>query len=272
MKYWLLLQPSRRFIIPILLSAVLIATPDNFLHELKSLGLVSPTSSLGKPTKMIEHSLNFIKYPILIQDKPRGYLKVNEKGEVDEFGISPFPSKAPIYVSNFPRYPFFLNSHTTSAAVLLTFYGLRGKENEKSFAASLNLFIEKCLCNELGKPLVYDIAQGIKNFASYRKKKITVEEVYQSEAPDKALRFYTEKIKRGQPVLVSFVYDKEGKSRERAKERREANTYLGVGYLEMGKEIFLILWDAKTGDFVAKNYKGAHTNLIITSVKLGFVE
>ncbi|MGC9004645.1 MAG: hypothetical protein ACP5KZ_08105 [bacterium] len=99
-----------------------------------------------------------------------------------------------------------------------------------------------------------------------------MEEVYQSEAPDKALRFYTEKIKSGQPVLVSFVYDKEAKRTERAKERREANTYLGVGYLEMGKEIFLILWDAKTGDFVAKNYKGAHTNLIITSVKLGFVE
>jgi hypothetical protein len=214
------------------------------------------------------HSRDFLKYPILSKNKPIGYMLCQTNGEVEEFGVSPFPAKGFVSVKSFPHYKYFLNSHATVCAMLVDYLGLRGNDSEKSFIASVNVFIEKCLCSQPGQPLIYDIAKGLQDFASYKKKRLLIKELYKSDSGDKALNFYLEKIKQKEPLIVSFVFDKEGRSRERAKERREAETFLGVGELMVGKEIYLILWDTKMEDFVAKSWDGSHTNIIVTEVRV----
>ncbi|MBC7328180.1 hypothetical protein H5T87_08725 [bacterium] len=249
-------------------SSLLIASPEDFLGILKSLGVVPQNSSLDKPVKTKRHSLPFLKYPILSADKPIGYLLLREKGEVEEFGISPFPERKLKIPTDFPRYPYFLNSHSTSTAILLDYLGLRGEEDRKSFVATINLFLEKCLCSQPGKPFIYDIAKGLRDFATYRKVNLKIEEIFKSDDEKKALSFYTNKVKHGEPLLVSFIYDKGGEKKELARERRIADSYVGLGYLKIDEDIFLILWDSRTEGFLAKNWNSTSSNIVIMSVKL----
>ncbi|MBC7329743.1 hypothetical protein H5T88_05210 [bacterium] len=210
------------------------ASPDAFISQLKTLNLCPQNAYLGDVVKVRVHARDFLKYPILLDNKPIGYMLCRTNGDIEEFSLSPFPAKSLVSVKSFPRYKYFLNSHATVCGMLLDHLGLRGNENEKSFVASINLFIEKCICNQQGQPLIYDIAKGLQDFATYKKRKLLI---------------------RG--------------ARQRAKERREADTFLGVGQLIMGKETYLVLWDAKMDNFLAKNWNGSHTNIIVTEVSLG---
>jgi len=167
-------------------------------------------------------------------------------------------------IKSFPRLNFFLNSHSTASASLLATLGFRGNEPEKVFIASLNVFIEKCLCNLPGKPLVYDIKRGLEDFAKYKGKNLEVKEVYRFGSEENALQFYKREIDERRAVIVSFVYDKEGRKRDRARERRETDSYLGIGYIP--KTNFLILYDGRK--IVAKNYDGDYTNLIVLGARV----
>lgn len=253
-------------ILLVLLSPFLLASLEDFLNTLKFSKVIPNSAYLDKAVKVKRHSLTLLKYPILLPDKIVGYLLVGEKGKIEEFSVVPFPEKF-IMVKGFPRYPFFLNSHATSSAILLDYLGFREKEDTKTFIASLNIFLEKCLCGQPGQPLIYDIAEGLKNFAEYKKRRIIIEEICKSSNPGKALSFYIEKIKKEEPMIVSFIYGKEANKLESARERRQADTYLGVGYIELKGELFLVLWDAQMEGFIAKSWESLYTNLLIIRVR-----
>ncbi|MBC7326734.1 hypothetical protein H5T87_01295 [bacterium] len=240
----------------------------DYLQKLKSLNLAPKNSQLGKLENLKIHSLLFRKYPIICDNKEIGYLLLDDKGRLAEFNL-PSLEKF-VRIKDFPRFTFFLNSHATASAILLAQLGLGGKEPEKVFIASLNVFIEKCLCNLPGKPLIYDIGKGLRDFAKYKGKDLEVREIYKLKSGENPLDFYKREISWGRAAIVSFIYDREGREPDRAKERREADSYVGVGYLSLpleGKEnIFLLLYDGKS--LLAKSYEGNYTNLIILGARL----
>ena len=204
------------------------ATPPDSLQTLKSLNLASKETYLGKPEK-VKPSL--LKYPILSNKREIGYLISDEKGNIEEFSLPSLEGIAKI--KDFPRFSFFLNSHATASAILMAYLGFKGNEPEKAFIASLNVFIEKCLCNLPGKPLIYDIKQGLEGFAKYKGKNLEIREIFASEGKEKAFDFYKKEIDAKRPLIVSFVYDKEGRNPQRARERRDADSYFAIGYLQL---------------------------------------
>jgi hypothetical protein len=142
------------------------AGPPDSLQTLKSLKLASKETYLGKPEKL---KTSLIKYPILSNKSQIGYLICDDKGNINEFSLPSLERIAKI--KDFPRFSFFLNSHATASAILMAYLGFKGNEPEKAFIASLNVFIENCLCNLPGKPLIYDIKQGLEGFAKYKGRK-----------------------------------------------------------------------------------------------------
>jgi len=243
------------------------AGPPNSLQTLKSLNLASKETYLGKPEKL---KTSLPQYPILSNKTQIGYLICDEKGNINEFSLPSLERIAKI--KDFPHFSFFLNSHATASAILMAYLGFKGNEPEKAFIASLNVFIEKCLCNLPGKPLIYDIKQGLEGFAKYKGRNLEVREVFASEGKEKALDFYKREIDSGRPLIVSFIYDKEGRNPQRARERRDSDSYFAIGYLQLSgghnpsKNIYLILYDGK--QIVAKNYMGNYPNIIILGARV----
>ncbi|MGC8843131.1 MAG: hypothetical protein ACP5QS_04275 [bacterium] len=247
---------------------LLYGAPSDFLQYLKSLNLLNSKACLGKQDRIKSHSLTFFKYPIYQEGKEIGYLISDEKGRICEFSL---PSLLKIAkIKDFPRFSFFLNSHATASAILMACLGFKGNEPEKAFIASINVFIQKCLCNQPGKPLIYDMKEGLENFAKYKGKSLEIREVFAAGEGRKAIDFYKREIEARRPLIVSFIYDKEGRNPQRARERREADSYLAIGYLEGEKpkgvsSLFLILYDGK--EILAKSYDDSHTNLIILGAR-----
>jgi len=204
------------------------AGPPDSLQTLKSLKLASKETYLGKPEKL---KTSLLKYPILSNKTQIGYLICDEKGNIQKFSLPSLEKIAKI--KDFPRFSFFLNSHATASAILMAYLGFKGNEPEKAFIASLNVFIEKCLCNLPGKPLIYDIKQGLEGFAKYKGKNLEVREIFASEGKEKAFDFYKREIDSRRPLIVSFIHDKEGRNPQRARERRDADSYLAIGYLQL---------------------------------------
>lgn len=254
------------------------ASLPDFLQTLKSLNLASKDTYLGKPEK-VKSSL--LKYPILSNKRETGYLICDGNGSIEEFSLPSLEGIAKI--KDFPRFSFFLNSHATASAIMMAKLGFKGNEPEKAFIASLNVFIEKCLCNLPGKPLIHDIKQGLEGFAKYKGRNLEVRELFSSEGKDKAFDFYKREMDSGRPLIVSFINDKEGRNPQRARERRDADSYLGTGYLILsgdrkavslfgkrnvgiGDVVYLILYDGK--QIVAKNYTGNYPNIIILGARV----
>jgi len=236
------------------------STLSSPLDSLKSLYLLPKNASLGKPEKLKLHSFPFLKYPILLNNEKTGYLICDEKGKVEEFSLPTLEKSAKI--NAFPRFSLFLNSHATASAILLAHLGFKGNEPEKTFIASLNVFIEKCLCNLPGKPMAYDIKRGLEEFAKYKGEKLEIKELYKFGSKENALDFYKKEIEAKRPTIVSFVYDKEGRKPDRARERRESDSYLGIGYIK--NTSFLILYDGK--GVLARSYDGNCQNIIVLGV------
>lgn len=240
------------------------ASPPSLpLDPLKSLHLLPKNASLGKPEKIKLHSLPFLRYPVLLDEGEIGYLIYDERGKLEEFSLPNLEKIARI--KEFPRFPFFLNSHATAGAIFLALLHFKGNEPEKAFIASINVFIEKCLCDQPGKPLTYDIKKGLEDFAKYKGKRLELEEVYKFGKGDDALLFYKREIDSGRAVVVSFLYDKEGRKPERARERRESDSFLGIGYLPLGKQSFLILYDGR--GFLARSYSANCSNIIVLGAR-----
>jgi hypothetical protein len=99
-----------------------------------------------------------------------------------------------------------------------------------------------------------------------------VREIFASEGKEKALDFYKREIDSGRPLIVSFIYDKEGRNPQRARERRDSDSYFAIGYLQLSgghnpsKNIYLILYDGK--QIIAKNYMGSYPNIIILGARV----
>jgi hypothetical protein len=245
--------------------------PSDSLQTLKSLNLAPKETYLGKPEKL---KTSLIKYPILSNKSQIGYLICDDKGNINEFSLPSLERIAKI--KDFPHFSFFLNSHATASAILMAYLGFKGNEPEKAFIASLNVFIEKCLCNLPGKPLIYDIKQGLEGFAKYKGKNLEIKEIFASEGKEKALDFYKREIDSGRPLIVSFIYDKEGRNPQRARERRDSDSYFATGYLQLLFSKARLPGvpygnprNDKIGEIVITSLMGSHRSVIASPPKAG---
>ena len=247
------------------------AGPPDSLQTLKSLNLAPKETFLGKPEKL---KTSLIKYPILSNKSQIGYLICDGKGNIKEFSLPSLEKIAKI--KDFPRFSSFLNSHATASAILMAYLGFKGNEPEKVFIASLNVFIEKCLCNLPGKPLIYDIKQGLEGFAKYKGRNLEVREVFASEGKEKAFDFYKREIDSGRPLIVSFIYDKEGRNPQRGRERRDSDSYFAIGYLQLlfskarlPRVPYGNPRNDKIGEIVITSLMGSHRSVIASPPKAG---
>jgi len=151
----------------------------------------------------------------------------------------PPPSSDRLFVSfGFPLLPTLRSTHATACAMWARGRGVVSeKEPFQTLIGSLSGLITRCLCDLPEKPFVHEIERGLPLFLRLQGKSGKVTSFLFSQTS-----WSTPKntLQRQKVALVTFLYRREQREREKALWRVEGTTVLAIGFWESRHGIFLL--------------------------------
>jgi hypothetical protein len=169
-----------------------------------------------------------------------------------------------------PAISLFRNSHSTAAGCLAEYHGLKkSSESEKTLGATMWVYMQHCECDKPGKPIVWQIAEGLKKlFTAGGRPNTHIEERcrYSTNASERvSFDDYVSAINNDRPVVLTFCYDPASANSLAPAKRRVSDclSVLGIGYMTYGDQKFLICHDgidsAEAADRVSAEALGINT-------------
>jgi len=137
-------------------------------------------------------------------------------------------------IPDVPRYKFFVSSHSTAAAEVLAYHGVKTELPEVVLIGGLEGRIYRCEC---GKDVhLWDVAAGTRLWAGAQGLKVNTEaKVLRGGKEGEALDFaqYLGAIDSGRPVVLTYSLDEaSAKDMDASFRSQERVSVVGIGYVE----------------------------------------